>query len=262
MVTAVKITTEEIKKLRDATGVSIMQCKKALEEAEGDMEKALMVLKKKSAGIAAKKSGREAKDGIIVVKTAPKKAVMVVLNCETDFVAKNEDFKNLADELAQKVMDDGPDAVKEFAPEMINPVIQKLGENIQLGNIEVALGENLGVYVHHGKAAVIVTLSGGNPELAKEVAMHIAAMKPEYIRKEDVDKEALHMATELFGKEVSEMDKPEEIKEKILQGKIDAYFKERTLLDQHFIKDETKTVGTLLEESGAEIKDFKHHSLI
>lgn len=262
MVTTIKITIEDIKKLRDATGVSVMQCKKALEEAGGDMEKALMVLKKKSAGIASKKAGRETKAGLIVIKTSPNKAVMVVLSCETDFVAKNEDFIKLIDTMAEKVLAEGPEAVKESASEVINPVVQKIGENIQLGEITVIEGDNLGTYVHSGKVGVIVSLSGGSPEIARDVAMHIAAMKPEYIQKKDIDEKAKKMAKELFGKEVAELDKPEEMKEKILQGKIDAYFNNLTLLGQPFIKDEKKTIGQLLKDGDAEVKDFKRYSLV
>ena len=117
------ITTDQVKELRDATGVSVMQCKKALEEAEGDMQKALMILKKKSSEIAAKKSDREAKDGVIVVKKADGKAIAVILNCETDFVSKNQDFLDLANALAEKAIVDGVDAAKAAAPDMINPVL-------------------------------------------------------------------------------------------------------------------------------------------
>lgn len=244
-----------------------MQCKKALEEAEGEMEKALTVLKKKSADIASKKAEREVKDGLIIIKTsdlpaqAGSKTVVVVLNCETDFVAKNEDFIKLADDIAEKVMGEGSESAKKTAPDMINPIVQKIGENIQLGEIAVIEGKNLGTYVHNGKVGVVAILSGGSPELAKDIAMHIAAMRPEYTSKEEVDDKAKRMVTELFGKEVAGMDKPEEIKEKILQGKIDAYFKERILLEQLFIKDETKTIGQLLKENDVEVKDFKRYTI-
>jgi elongation factor Ts len=250
------ITTEQVKELRDATGVSVMQCRKALEEAAGDMQKAIMILKKKSSEIAAKKSDREAKDGIVVVKKEGNKAVAVTLNCETDFVSKNQDFIDLANLIADKAMTDGVDAAKAAAPEMINPVIQKIGENLQLGDIKEVSGDNLGIYIHNGKSGVITTLTGGTPELAKDVAMHIAAMKPAYMKATDVPEDARTMATEMFQKEVAASDKPEEIKAKMLQGKTDTYFKEQTLLDQPFIKNPDMTVGALIKAGNAELAAY------
>jgi elongation factor Ts len=173
------ITTDQVKALRDQTGVSVMQCRKALEEAGGDMEKALMILKKKSSEIAAKKSDRDAADGRIAVAKNDSKAVLVELNCETDFVAQNSDFVTLAEALAQKALAEGKEAAEAAAPDMINPVIQKIGENIKLGRILEVSGGTIGSYVHNGKTAVVVSLTGGNAETAKDVAMHVAAMHPE-----------------------------------------------------------------------------------
>ncbi len=252
------ITTEQIKELRDNTGVAVMQCKKALEEAEGNMEKALMILKKKSGDIAAKKAEREAKDGIIVIQKNGKKAVVAIVNCETDFVAKNSDFVALANTITAKALADGIDATVAGVADMINPVVQKIGENIQLGKIEMIEGENIGTYVHNGKAGVAVALSGGGEELARDIAMHIAAMKPEYISRDQVSTEKVAMAEELYGKEVNASDKPEEIKKKMLQGKIDTYFKEVTLLDQAFIKNPEMTIATLLKNAG----DIKVTSMV
>lgn len=248
------ITTEQVKELRDATGISVMQCKKALEEAGGDMDKALMILKKKSSDVAAKKSDRVAKDGLIVLKKDGNKAVIVVLNCETDFVSKNEDFINLANAIADKAMAEGAEAAKNAAADMISPVVQKIGENIQLAEVSEVSGTNLGAYVHSGKKGVVVALSGGDEALAKDVAMHVAAMNPKYATMEDVPEEDKKMAVEIFSKEVAESDKPEEIKQKILKGKIDSYFKEQTLLEQPFIKNPDMTIGNLLKSGGAEIK--------
>ena len=260
--TTTTITTEEVKKLRDVTGISVMQCKKALEEASGDMNKAMAILKKKSTEIAAKKSEREAKEGLIAVKTTPGKAAVITVNCETDFVARNEDFINLADILVGEVLNHGIEATKQKASELINPVIQKIGENIQLGEIDVIEGENLGTYIHDSKIAVVVSLTGGDPSLAKNIAMQVAAMNPEYLRREDIDEEVKKTATEIFEKEVAEMDKPDEIKKRILQGKIDDYFKDLILLEQQFIKDDKKTIEELLEEAGADVKEFKRYTLV
>lgn len=255
------ITTELVKELRDATGISVMQCRKALVEADGDMQKALAILKKTSAEIALKKADREVKDGRVVVKNSGSKTIMVALNCETDFVARNDDFVNLSESLANKALSEGIEAMKNSAKEMIDPIIQKTGENITLGEAYEIDAPVVGSYVHNNKSAVIVTLEGGNTEVAKDVAMHIAAMKPEYIKKEDIDEAAKNMMTEVFMKEVANVDKPEDIKKKMLEGKIATYFKEKTLIDQPFIKDGEMTVGQLLEKNKASIKDVKKCSI-
>lgn len=258
---SIQITTEQIKELRDLTGISVMQCKRALEEAEGDKNKALAILKKTSSDIALKKGSREAKDGRVVVKEGDKKAVMVSLHCETDFVARNEDFTNLLNKLSDIALSDGIEKMKVGAKEMIDPVIQKTGENIQLGEAYEVKGETLGEYVHNDKIAVIVSLKGGDTELARDVAMHITAMKPEYLTKEEITAEAKKTIEEVFLKEVANINKPEEIKKKMLDGKISTYFKEKTLLEQPFIKSPDVTVGKLLEKSKAEIKEVKRYSI-
>lgn len=256
-----QITTEQIKELRDMTGISVMQCKHALEEAEGNMEKALAILKKTSSDIASKKVSREVKDGRVNIKTGENKAVLVSLHCETDFVARNDDFKNLLEELTNEALSNGIEKMKEGAKEKIDQVIQKTGENIQLGEIFEINGEVLGSYLHNDKIGVVVSLEGGNKDLAKDVAMHITAMKPEYISEKDITEEARKTMHEIFEKEVANVDKPAEIKEKMLNGKISTYFKEKTLLDQAFIKDPEKTVAKLLEEAGAKIKEVKKYSI-
>lgn len=260
---SIQITTEEVKKLRDATGVSVMQCKKALEETEGDMEKAIMLLKKKSSDIASKKSDREALAGIVVIKQVSGKAVMLTLNCETDFVAKNDDFIALANKLADLALSDGIEATEAKSESEISPVVQKIGENIKLGGIQEYTGAVIGSYTHNGKAGVVVTLSGGTEDLARDIAMHIAAMKPEFATRASVPAESVEMARELFTKEVMESNKPEDMKAKILEGKVDAYFKDLTLVDQAFVKNPEKTVGQLLKESGdIEVLGFSRNSVI
>ncbi len=255
------ITTELIKELRDATGISVMQCKRALEEAEGDMTKALAILKKTSSDIALKKADREAKDGAVAVKAEGNKAVLVALHCETDFVSRNDDFTSLLNNLADKALNEGIEKMKEGSKDMIDPIIQKTGENIQLGDSFEVNGSVLGNYVHNNKMAVIVSLEGGNTELAKDIAMHVAAMKPEYINASEIDENAKKMMMEIFEKEVASSDKPEEIKKKMLDGKIATYFKEKTLLDQPFIKNPDETIGKLLEKNKATIKEVKRYSI-
>ena len=256
-----KITTELVKELRDATGISVMQCRRALEEADGDMSKALAILKKTSADIALKKKDRIALDGRVAVKNNNKKAIMVALHCETDFVARNEDFVNLLNQLADSALTLGVEKMKTNVKNQIDPVIQKTGENITLGEVYEVEGEIIGSYVHNNKAAVIVSLSGGNAELAKDIAMHIAAMKPVYIQESDINEGAKKTMIEVFKKEIANVNKPEEIKQKMLEGKISTYFKEQTLLDQPFIKNGDETVGKLLEKNKAIIKEVKKYSI-
>jgi elongation factor Ts len=257
----IQITTEQIKELRDATGISVMQCKRALEEAEGDMKKALAILKKTSSDIAQKKGSREVKDGRVSIKADNKKAVLVSLHCETDFVAKNEDFTTLLDKLTNEAFSAGVEKMKSEAKDMIDPIIQKTGENIQLGEIYEVSGDVVGNYVHNNKTGVIVSLEGGSAELAKDIAMHITAMKPEYMSPAEITEDAKKTMTEIFEKEVAAIDKPADIKKKMLEGKIATYFKEKTLTEQTFIKDGDMTVGSLLLKNKAKIKEVKCYSI-
>ncbi len=256
-----QITTELVKELRDATGISVMQCRKALEEANGDMKTALAILKKTSASIAEKKGDREARDGAVVVASEGDKSVLLALRCETDFVAKNEDFVNLLNTLSAKALAEGVDKMTSSAKEMIDPVIQKTGENIKLGEIVEVTGKTIGSYVHNGKIAVIVSLEGGDSSLARDIAMHIAAMNPEYISESEISADARATMTQVFEKEVAEVNKPEDIKKKMLEGKIATYFKEKTLTHQEFIKDSSVTIGQLLEKAKAKIKEVKRYSI-
>lgn len=255
-----QITTEQVKELRDATGISVMQCKRALEESEGNMEKALAILKKTSSDIALKKADRSLNSGSVMIKNENNKAVLIGLLCETDFVAKNEDFLNLLSKLTEKAFTESIEKMKENAKDMIDPIIQKTGENIQLGDVYEVSGGVLGNYIHNNKIGIIVSLEGGNSELAKDIAMHITAMKPEYLSPLEIPEETKKTIQEIFEKEVASIDKPQEIKEKMLQGKISTYFKERTLPDQIFIKGE-ESVGKLLEKAGAKIKEVKRYSI-
>lgn len=250
------ISTEQVKELRDRTGISVMQCQKALTEAGGDMEKAIMILKKQSGIAAAKKGDRMTEAGLIVAKKENGKAVAITLNCETDFVAKNEDFINLANSILSKAWDDGVSSLESSTEEMISPVIQKIGENIKLGNAqEIKTDGNVGVYIHDGKLGTIVELKGGDETLAKDIAMQIVAMKPEFLKREDVPAETIAQFKEIAAKEV-DTSKPVDIQEKILSGKIDAYFKERTLMEQEFFKDTSKKVSDILKASNAEVVKY------
>ena len=250
------ITTEQVKELRDKTGVSVMQCKKALEEAAGDMEKALLILKKKSTEIAAKKSDREASVGTIAKAEKPGSALLLTLRCETDFVAKNADFTAIANTLAEKALAEGEESARAAAPELLSTGVQKLGENIQLGEIVSVTAPVVGVYVHDGRVGTIVGLQGGTEVVAKDIAMHVAAMNPEYKTRADVPEDAKEKVKAMFAEEVANSGKPADIQEKMLAGKLDTFFKERTLLDQSFIKNPDVTIEGLLKQSGATLVNF------
>lgn len=250
------ITTEIIKELRDETGVSIMQCKKALEDAGGDVEKAKVILAKQSRAAAEKKADRSLGDGLIVTKQVGDKTAVLVLRCETDFVAKNEDFINVANKLAEITLAEGVEVAKTKAQEMIDPLVQKIGENMALGEVSILEGSPMGIYNHNGKNVAVVVMMNGDEDLAKDIAMHITAMKPRFLSKDEINSVDMENAKAVFEESVA--DKPEDMKEKILAGKLDAYFKEFTLLDQNFIKNPEKTIEQLLKERGAGIALYEH----
>ncbi len=253
------ITTEQVKELRDKTGISVMQCRKALEEANGDMEKALIILQKKGGEAAAKKSDRSAADGIVVMRTDNKRVLTLVLNCETDFVAKNEDFINLANALADLAWSDGVAKMQEAAPDMISAVVLKTGENIQIGGVEELSGEVVNGYTHFdNKSAAIVTLAGGTPEVAKDIAMHVAAMKPTFLSSTDISEENRANVKSVMEAEVAAQSegKSQEIKDKMLEGKINGFFAEQTLLNQSFFKAPEKTIEQYAKDNGAVVQKF------
>ena len=256
-------TTDLLKTLRDETGISVMQCKKALDEAGGDMDKARMILKKKSGDAAAKKADRELGAGLVVTAQGNGKTVMLTLLCETDFVAKNDDFVKLAKTLANKTLEVGADGANEASAEMLGEAIQKLGENIKLGTVFVTDSPNAGVYNHNGQYASVVVLKEKNDDLARDIAMHATAMRPGFLSEADISDEAKTKAKEVFQKEVDAQsaDKPEEMKAKILEGKVNAFFKEQILGKQMFIKDPSKTIDQLLKEANNEIISFKIEAL-
>ncbi|OGI78666.1 translation elongation factor Ts [Candidatus Nomurabacteria bacterium RIFCSPHIGHO2_02_FULL_33_12] len=251
------INIDQIKALRDESGVSIMQCRKALEEAEGDMEKARVILSKKSSEAAAKKSERETSAGLVVTVQMPKKMAIFTLLCETDFVAKNDDFIKLTNDLSSIISENGIDVMQDQAESLISPVIQKIGENIRIGKVEEISGDILGSYVHNGKSGVIVSIEGGTLELARDIAMHIAAMRPLYTTSSDIDETATVAANSVFEEEIAALDKPEDMKAKILAGKLDAYFKEMTLMNQSFIKNPEIKIEKLLANYNAKLIEYK-----
>ncbi|PID83617.1 translation elongation factor Ts [Candidatus Campbellbacteria bacterium] len=259
-----EINIDLVKELRAQTGVSIMQCKKALEEAEGDIEKAKVALTKKSGEIAAKKGDRDLNSGVILTVTEGNKGAIFEIGCETDFVANNEDFQKTAGEVAQMIFG-GTDKNADEVKEKLSEATQKFGERIEVVRIENKEGA-FGTYVHNNKSvgAIVVFKAEddsvfskeGFEQMAKDVAMHIAAQHPKYLKKEDIDSHEMETATETLKEEVK--DKPVEMQDKILEGKINAYFKERVLETQSFIKNPEITVKQLVENfgEGLEIVEF------
>jgi len=244
-----EISIDLVKQLRDMTGVSIMQCKKALIEAEGDIEKAKIALTKKSGEIAAKKSDRELGAGKIVIVNDGDKNIILELACETDFVANNPEYNQLAENVAKKIL------AGEDPQDLINEGIQKFGERIEVSKKEIVESSNIGKYVHNGLIGTIVEFDSEVDEaFGKDIAMHIAAQNPKYISEEDIDSAEKEKAIETLREEVQ--DKPAELQDKILEGKVKSYFKERVLETQDFIKDPSKTIGQLLNEKGVKVVKF------
>ncbi|MFW0870968.1 MAG: translation elongation factor Ts [Patescibacteria group bacterium] len=234
-----EISLEQVKELRNKTGVSIMQCKKALEESEGDMERALIHLTKKSGEIAAKKGDRELHAGTI----ASHNGVMVELACETDFVSNNEEFRAYATKIAELI---SQEADKDALKVLTDEATQKFGERVEITRYQ-SHSDQAGVYVHSNySVGAIVEFQGNAGELARNIAMHIAAQNPRYLTREDIPAEEMDKARAVLMEEVA--DKPADMQEKILEGKINAYFKERVLLEQSYIMDPSQTVAQILPD--------------
>jgi elongation factor Ts len=243
------ISIDLVKELRNKTGVSIMQCKKALIEADGDLEKAKIALTKKSGEIAAKKGDRELGAGVVVVKNVDGKTIILEFACETDFVANNAEFKEVAEKVAEAV-------VREEETETLQAeATQKFGERTEVVRSEIFESSNLGSYVHNGVIGAVVEFNNEVDEaFGKDIAMHIAAQNPKYLAETDIAEEERVKAEETLREEVA--DKPAEMQEKILEGKMKSFFKERVLMTQGFIKDPSKTIADLLNEKGVEIVRF------
>jgi len=244
------ITASSVASLRQRTGVSMMQCKKALEEADGDEEKAIEILRKSGEAQAVKKAARDQKEGLVFMKQEGNKSGIVMLHCETDFVARNEDFQKFGNELADKLLSEGEDAVKSFAEGAMSDVVQKLGENISLGPVQVIEAPVLGTYIHlNSKIAVVIGLNEGEQEIARDVAMHAAAMNPKFKTPEEVDDASIEAEKNIWKDQLKSEGKPEEIWDKIMIGKEKKFREENALVSQEFVKEPGKTVGEHLGDS-------------
>lgn len=265
------ISATMVMELRERTGAGMMDCKKALQEADGDIERAIENMRKSGMAKAARKAGRIAAEGLVVIKRNGKtgQTVIAEINSETDFVTKNDSFKGFCNEVATCILADQPadiDTLMESkvgdtgqtVEEMRQQLVSKIGENISVrrfSQLNSAQG-TLGAYLHGVRIGVLVEIEGGDEALAKDIAMHIAASNPVCIAEEDVPQDLLAKEKEIFVAQAEESGKPPDIIEKMIGGRINKFLKEITLLGQPFVKDPDQTVAKLLESARATVKSY------
>jgi len=269
------ITAQDVNKLRQMTGAGMMDCKKALVEADGDFDKAIEILRKTGQKVSASRSDRDTKEGSVFITTSQDKTqgILIALGCETDFVAKNEEFQALGNSIIQAVKESNPgdlEALKSIKlgdntiGEKVIELVGKIGEKIEIIAYERLTGETIVPYIHAGsKLGVMVALEGVNgttvEEVGKDVAMQIAAMKPLGVDKDDIDQEIVNREMEIGKEQARAEGKPEDILEKIATGKLNKFFKENTLLNQSYVKDNSLTVAKYLDgvKTGLTVSAFK-----
>jgi elongation factor Ts len=256
-----------VKELRERTGAGMMECKKALVETNGDMDAAAESLRKSGQAKADKKAGRVAADGRVVIKANGSNAVVVEVNSETDFVAKDENFVAFAEAVADTALESGTTDVEAFANESLSDgrsietartdLIAKIGEKISVRRIASVQSDGpLGHYTHGAKIGAVVALQGGDEALARDIAMHVAAINPTCIDESGVPTEMLEREKRIFAEQAAESGKPPEIVEKMVTGRIQKFLKEVTLVGQPFVKDDKISVGKLLDSAGASVTSF------
>jgi len=257
-----------VKELRERTGLGMMECKKALVESNGDIEAAIEELRKSSGMKAAKKAGRTAADGIVVAKVADdfSYGVLLEVNSETDFVARDENFKGFAVKVLDKAFaGKQTDVAALMAGELEDArqaLVQKIGENIGVRRVTGSEGDVVNVYVHGtGKIAVLVTLKGGDADLAKDVAMHVAAANPQYLSPADFAPDVIAKEREIYIAQAADSGKPQEIIEKMVEGRVRKFTQEHSLTEQPFVKDQEITVGKLVKNAGASIVSFVRYEV-
>ena len=260
------ISAALVKELRERTGAGMMDCKKALTEADGDIELAIENMRKSGQAKAAKKAGRIAAEGVILARAEGNTAVMIELNCETDFVGKDVSFRAFGEQIlalavANKITD--LEALKAATMEngdsvevSLNNLIAKLGENMNLRRMIVVEGENLGTYIHGGRIGVITKLVGGTTDLAKDLAMHVAANSPQFVKPEDVSAEVVAKEREIQIDIAINSGKPKDIAEKMVEGRMKKFTGEISLTGQPFVKDPSVLVADLLKKEGADVLEF------
>ena len=259
------ITAAQVKELRERSGAAMMDCKRALEATGGDIEAAIEKMRKDGQAKADKKASRVAAEGFVRVATAGNTASIIEINCETDFVAKNEELQALGQDAAQAVVDGKADSVEallavgdgETFDERRRSLIAKLGENINVRRFEtLTADDHIGQYLHGDRIGVVVAMKGGNADLAKDIAMHIAASKPEFVKTDDVSEDVRKREKDILVAQAADSGKPAEIIEKMVVGRLNKFLAEITLYGQPFVKDPDQTVEKLLKAAGAEVTGF------
>lgn len=251
------ISAALVKELRERTGLGMMECKRALTEAGGDIDVAVEELRKSGQAKAAKKAGRTAAEGIVVAKADNGAALLLEVNSETDFVARDAGFIAFANDVAAKAAAENLldiAALKEAVETDRQALVQKIGENVDVRRVSKLEGEVLGFYVHgNNRIAVLVALQGGNEELAKDIAMHIAAVNPQVINPADMPAEIVEKEKEIIKAQPDMAGKPENIVEKMIEGRIKKFLAENSLTEQAFVKNPELTVGQLAKNAGATV---------
>jgi elongation factor Ts len=264
------ITASEVNKLRQETGAGMMDCKKALTEANGDFDEAIQILRKKGQKVSAKRAGNATSEGSVFIATVKDgaEAILIALSCETDFVAKNEDFQTLGNAILKAAVAEEPKTIEELkalklddgrtAEEHITDMIGKLGEKLEIKAYEKIDGDVVVPYIHSNmKLGVVVALRGAKgeavSEIGRDVAMQIAAMNPIAVDKDEVPQDVVNRELEVGRELALQEGKPENIVDKIAQGKLTKYYKDNTLLNQQFVKDSSKTVSQVLKEVNGDL---------
>ncbi len=265
------ISAQMVKELRERTGLGMMECKAALTETGGDMEAAAELLRKKAGAKLEKKAGRTAADGAIAIYSSAdaRLAAMVEVNCETDFVAKGEDFLAFAGRVAERIARSNPadldallrlplqDGAATSVAQGLEALVAKLGEKMAVRRFERIESRGLiGSYVHGRKIGVLVELEGGSVELARDLAMHVAASRPEYVTREEVPAERIAKEKEIFVEQARQSGKPANIIDKMVEGRINKFLSEITLLGQPFVKDPDISVDKLINSKSAKVRRF------
>ncbi len=269
------VTAQMVKELREKTGAGMMDCKKALTENDGNMEKAIDWLREKGMAQAAKKADRVAAEGLASIEVNGNSAVIVEVNSETDFVAKNENFKELIKEIAEFLLTKKPESVENALAEKINDTqtleeylndaIAKIGEKISLRRFEIvdkADNEEFGAYLHMGgRIAVLDVVEGADEETARDIAMHVAAVNPKYLDRNAVPEAEVEREKEILKQQALNEGKPEHIVEKMVVGRLNKYFEEICLLDQPFVKDSDQKVNKFLKSKNGTVKSFVRYEV-
>ncbi len=270
-----QITAAMVKELRERTGSGMMECKKALQEANGDIDMAIENMRKSGLAKADKKAGRVAAEGRIAIKISAdgKTAVILEVNCETDFVSGGDDFTSFVNEVAEVALENRPETVEALLALPIDAeqsvedkrkaMVSKIGENIQVRRFEVmaAGAGTFGSYLHGTRIGVLLAVENGKDELIKDIAMHIAASRPTCVTEDQVPAELREKEREILIAQAQDSGKPQDIIEKMVDGRIRKYLAEITLVGQPFVKDPDKTVGALLKDEGANVTGFVRYEV-